>query len=62
MSRFIFCLGFWLMMALFFALGYALGTDGRRQPMSKLSPRPQQPRIINSARGDFFFGDHVGVE
>lgn len=62
MARLIFALGFWLTMALFVALGYALGTDGQRQPTSKVSPSSGQSHIVNPERGNYFFGDHVGVE
>lgn len=62
MARLIFCLGLWLTMALFVALGYALGTDGHRQSASPISHRAQESRITSADRGDCFFGDLVGVQ
>ena len=62
MARLIFCLGFWLTMALFVALGYALGTDGHRQSASPISHRTQESRTAIPDRGDCFFGELVGVE
>lgn len=62
MARLKFCLGLWLTMALFVALGYALGTDGHRQSASPISHRAQKSRTASPDRGDCFFGELVGVE